>query len=189
MATNMTGTEAGVSTWALDPAHTTAGFVATHMMFTTVRGKFRDVKGTITVDADHPDRSSVEVEIAAASIETGVQQRDDHLRSADFLEVADHPTITFRSKRVEGATQRQGDRFRVIGELTIRGQTREVVLDAQYEGRGKDPWGGTRAGFTASTKIDRRDWGLMWNAALEAGGVLVSNEIRIEIEVQAVKQP
>ena len=188
MATSGTGTETGVSTWMLDPAHTTAGFVAKHMMFTTVRGKLKDVKGTIKVDADHPDRSSVEVEIAAASIDTGVQQRDDHLRSADFLDVEHQPTITFRSRRVEGATKTAGDRFKVIGDLTIRGTAREVVLDAGYEGVGKDPWGGTRAGFTASTNIDRRDWGLTWNAALETGGVLVSNEITIEIEVQAVKQ-
>ena len=188
MAASGTGTERGVSTWAVDPAHTTAGFVAKHMMFTTVRGKLKDVKGTITVDADHPDRSSVEVEIAAASIDSGVQQRDDHLRSADFLDVEHHPTITFKSRRVEGATGKAGDRFRVIGDLTIRGTAREVVLDVEYEGQGKDPWGGTRAGFTASTKLDRRDWGLTWNAALEAGGVLVSNEVKIEIEVQAVKQ-
>ncbi len=188
MATSTTGSETGVSTWSLDPAHTTVGFSAKHMMFTTVRGKFKDVKGTVVVDADSPDRSSVEVEIAAASIDTGVQQRDDHLRSADFLDVEKNPTITFRSKRVEGAAKREGDRFKVFGDLTIHGTTREVVLDAEYEGEGKDPWGGTRAGFSASTKIDRRDWGLTWNAALETGGVLVSNELRIEIEAQAVKQ-
>lgn len=187
MATS-TGAETGVTTWSLDPAHTTVGFSAKHMMFTTVRGHFGDVKGTIVVDESNPDRSSVEVEVGAKSIDTGVQQRDDHLRSADFLDVESYPTITFKSKRVDGAARKEGDRFKVIGDLTIHGKTREVVLDAEYEGEGKDPWGGTRAGFSASTKIDRRDWGLTWNAALETGGVLVSNELKIEIEAQAVKQ-
>ena len=188
MAMGETQTEHGVSTWTLDPAHTLVGFSAKHMMFTTVRGKFNEVKGTVTVDADHPDRSSVEVEVPAASLDTGVEQRDNHLRSADFLEVEKHPAITFRSRRVEGAAQREGERFKVVGDLSIRGTTREVVLDAVYEGEGKDPWGGTRAGFSATTKIDRRDFGLTWNQVLETGGILVGNEIRIEIEVQAVKQ-
>ncbi len=188
MASNETQTEQGVSTWTLDPAHTLVGFSAKHMMFTTVRGKFNEVQGTITVDADHPDHSSVEVEIPAASLDTGVEQRDNHLRSADFLDVENNPTITFRSRRIEGATDREGEHFKVVGDLTIRGTTREVVLDAVYEGAGKDPWGGTRAGFSASTRIDRRDFGLTWNQALETGGILVGNEIKIEIEAQAVKQ-
>ncbi len=188
MATNASGTETGISTWKLDAAHTLVGFSAKHMMFTTVRGKFNEVEGTIVVNADDPNGSSVEVTIPAASIDTGVEQRDGHLKSADFLDVEHYPTITFRSKRVEGAANREGDRFKVIGDLTIRGETREVTLDATYDGEGKDPWGGTRAGFSATTKIDRRDWGLTWNAALETGGVLVSNELKIEIEAQAVKQ-
>ncbi len=188
MASNATGTETGVTTWSLDPAHTIIGFSAKHMMFTTVRGKFRDLKGTIVADADNPDRSSVEVEVVASSVDTGVEQRDNHLRSADFLDVENYPTITFRSRRVEGAANHEGDRFKVVGDLTIHGKSREVVLDATYEGEGKDPWGGTRAGFSASTRIDRRDWDLTWNAALETGGVLVSNELKIEIEAQAVKQ-
>ncbi len=188
MASNETQTEHGVSTWTLDPAHTLVGFSAKHMMFTTVRGKFNDVKGTITVDADHPDRSAVEVEIPVSSLNTGVEQRDNHLRSGDFLEAENYPTITFRSRRIEGASNREGEHFEVAGDLTIRGSTREVVLDAVYEGEGKDPWGGTRAGFSATTKIDRRDFGLTWNQALETGGILVGNELKIEIEVQAVKQ-
>lgn len=188
MATELTGMETGTSTWKLDPAHTLVGFSAKHMMFTTVRGRFKDVNGTVFVNADNPDASSVVVDIVVASIDTGVQQRDDHLRSADFLDVEHQPTMTFRSTRVEGAAQTEGDRFKVIGDLTIRGTTREVVLDAIYGGEGKDPWGGTRAGFTASTRIDRRDFNLTWNVALETGGILVGNEIRIEIEAQAVKQ-
>lgn len=176
------------STWTIDPAHTAVEFAVKHMMFTTVRGRFKDVKGTIEVDEQNPNNSRVDVEIAAASIDTGVADRDAHLRSADFLDVENHPTLTFRSKRVEGAMKIEGDKFRVVGDLTIRGTTIEVTLESTYEGTGKDPWGGTRAGAQATTRIDRRDWGLKWNQALETGGILVANELKIEIEVQAVKQ-
>lgn len=174
--------------WQMDPAHTNVEFTAKHMMFTTVRGHFKDLNGAIEVDEDHPEASSVEVEIDAASIDTGVGDRDNHLRSADFLDVVNHPTLIFRSKRVEGSPGTPGDRFKVIGDLTIRGTTREVALDATYDGRGQDPWGGERAGFSATTKIDRRDWGLTWNKALETGGILVGNEVQIQLDVQAVKQ-
>lgn len=187
MTSNASRTEAVRTTWTIDPAHTLVGFSAKHMMFTTVRGRFEDVKGTIEIDAEDPNASSVEVQIGTASIDTGVEGRDNHLRSADFLDVAAYPTITFRSRRVEGAAKEEGDRFKVYGDLTIRGTTREVVLDAEFGGQGKDPWGGERAGFSATTKIDRRDFGLTWNQALETGGILVGNEIRIEIEVQATK--
>jgi polyisoprenoid-binding protein YceI len=158
-----------------------------HMMFTTVRGRFKDFSGTIEVNESVPDQSTVRFEIAAASLDTGVADRDAHLRSADFLDVENHPTITFRSRRVEGATKKAGDRFTVVGDLTIRGTTMEVQLDCQFEGTGTDPWGGTRAGYGATAKIDRREWGLKWNQALETGGILVANEVRIELEVQAVK--
>lgn len=178
---------ANTTTWQIDPAHSAVEFAVKHMMFTTVRGRFKDVKGTIEVDEQNPDRSVVNVEIGAASIDTGSPDRDAHLRSADFLDVETHPAITFRSKRVEGAMKKEGDSFRVIGDLTIRGTSMEVTLDAVYGGTGKDPWGGTRGGAEAKTKIDRREWGLKWNQALETGGVLVANEVRIEIEVQAVK--
>lgn len=174
--------------WELDPAHTTVEFAVKHMMFTTVRGRFTDVKGRIEVDEENPDASSVEVEIGAASLDTGVEDRDKHLRSADFFDVENHPTLTFRSKRVEGAMKEEGDEFKVIGDLTIRGETREVTLDAVFQGTGMDPWGGTRAGFSATTTIDRRDWGLQWNQALETGGVLVANSVKLEIEAQAVKK-
>jgi polyisoprenoid-binding protein YceI len=178
---------ANTISWQIDPAHTSVEFAVKHMMFTTVRGRFRDVKGTIEVDEKNPDNSSVNVEIAAASIDTGVPDRDAHLRSADFLDVENHPTLTFRSRRVEGAMKTEGDRFTVVGDLTIRGTTIEATLDAVYEGTGKDPWGGIRGGARATTKLDRRDWGLQWNQALETGGILVANEVRIEVEVQAVK--
>jgi polyisoprenoid-binding protein YceI len=176
------------TTWQIDPAHTAVEFAVKHMMFTTVRGRFKDLQGTITIDEQNPDHSKVEVEIDAASIDTGTPDRDAHLRSADFLDVEKHPKLTFRSKRIEGAAKKEGDKFRIIGDLTIRGTTIEVALDATYEGVGKDPWGGTRFGAEASTKIDRREWGLKWNQALETGGILVANEVKIEVEVQAVKQ-
>ena len=173
--------------WQIDPAHSSVDFAVKHMMFTTVRGRFKDVKGIIEVDEQNPDRSTVNVEIGAASIDTGSADRDGHLRSADFLDVEKHPALTFRSKRIEGAMKKEGDKFRIVGDLTIRGTTMEVALDAVYEGTGKDPWGGTRGGARATATIDRRDWGLKWNQALETGGILVANELRIEIEVQAVK--
>jgi polyisoprenoid-binding protein YceI len=175
------------TTWQIDPAHSAIEFAVKHMMFTTVRGRFKSFTGTIEADEQNPDRSVVTVEIDANSIDTGAADRDAHLKSADFLDVANHPTITFRGKRVEGAMKKEGDRFRMTGDLTIRGTTMEVTLDAQFEGTGKDPWGGTRAGSRAETRIDRRDWGLKWNQALETGGILVANEVRIEVEVQAVK--
>ena len=178
---------AETTTWQIDPAHSAIEFAVKHMMFTTVRGRFKDVKGTIEVDEKRPDRSTVNVEIAAASIDTGAADRDAHLRSADFLDAAGHPSITFRSKRVEGAMNKEGDKFKVAGDLTILDTTIEVVLDCQFEGTGKDPWGGTRGGIRATTTIDRRDWGLKWNQALETGGILVGNDVRIELEVQAVK--
>ncbi len=177
-----------ITNWRIDPAHTAVEFAVKHMMFTTVRGRFKDVQGTIHADEADPARSSVEVEIAAASLDTGVADRDAHLKSADFLDVERHPTLTFRSTRVEGAARKEGDAFKVVGDLTIRGTTIEVVLECTYEGTGKDPWGGTRAGARAETRIDRRDWGLKWNQALETGGILVGNDVRIEIEAQAVKE-
>jgi polyisoprenoid-binding protein YceI len=173
--------------WKIDPAHSSVGFSVKHMMFTTVRGRFRDVEGTVRADEERPERSSVEVEIRAASIDTGVPDRDAHLRSADFFDVERHPTITFRSRRVEGASALPEGRFRIVGELTMLGIPREVVLDAVFEGRGTDPWGKTRAGARATAEIDRRDWGLTWNRTLDAGGILVGNTLRLEIEIQAVE--
>lgn len=174
----------GISTWQIDPAHTEVGFAVKHLMISTVRGRFGSVGGTIRLDESDLERSSVEVEIDAASIDTRQEQRDAHLRSADFFDVEAHPLITFRSRSIEST----GDaRFRVAGDLTIHGVTREVILDATDEGRGVDPWGNAKAAFSAETRIDRRDFGLGWNQALETGGVLVANEIRITLDVQAVK--
>ncbi len=176
------------TTWQIDPAHTTVEFAVKHMMFTTVRGRFKKVTGSINVDEQNPDNSRVEVDIDASSIDTGVEDRDNHLRSADFLDVQKQSRITFRSKRVHGAYKKEGDRFKVVGDLTIRGKSIEVTLDTTFEGVGKDPWGGQRAGFNATTDIDRREWGLTWNQALETGGILVGNTIKISIDAQAVKQ-
>jgi len=184
--TRTNAVESGVTTWNIDASHTLVEFSAKHMMITTVKGRFAEVTGTLVLDETNPAGSSVEVEIATASIDTRSEQRDAHLRSADFLDVENFPALTFRSRRVEG-TIREGEPVRVIGDLTIRGTTREVVLNAVFEGRGRDPWGGERVSFSAETRIDRRDFGLVWNAALETGGVLVSNEIRIGIEAQAVQ--
>ena len=173
--------------WNIDPAHTSVEFAVKHMMLTTVRGHFKDVSGTITVDDDNPGRSKIEVEIGAASLDTGVADRDTHLKSADFLDAEKHSKITFRSTRIEGSPKKEGDKLKVIGDLSIRGKTMVVTLDATYEGQGKDPWGNQKAGAGATTEIDRREWGLTWNQALEAGGVLVANKVRVNLEVQAVK--
>lgn len=174
------------TTWNMDATHSEVGFSVKHMMFTTVRGRFEDLEGTVTLDKENPQNSSVSVSIKAQSLDTGVADRDGHLRSGDFFDVETYPTLTFRSTGVEGSLSNPGDTFRVVGDLTIRGETREVALDATFEGTGADPWGGTRAGFSAATTIDRRDFGLTWNQALETGGVLVGHEVKITLNVQAV---
>lgn len=174
--------------WKIDPAHSSVEFSVKHLMFTTVRGRFKNFNGTIQIDEENPDHTRAEVEIDASSLDTGAEDRDRHLRSADFLDVENHPTIRFRSTRVEGAAQEEGKRFRLHGELTIRGESIPVELDAQFEGEGKDPWGNERAGFSAKAELDRRDWGLRWNQALETGGVLVGNTVKVDLDVQAVKE-
>jgi polyisoprenoid-binding protein YceI len=170
------------TTWKPDPAHTTIEFVAKHMMITTVKGRFTEFEGTIVADEEHIGNSSVEVSMKAASIDTRAEQRDQHLKSPDFLDVDKYADVTFRSTKVEG----KKEHFTVSGDLTIRGVTRPITLDVTFEGTGKDPWGGTRSSFHATGKFDRRDFGLTWNVALETGGILVSNEIKIVIDAQAV---
>ena len=172
-------------TYRIDPSHSMVEAVARHLMVTKVRGRFRRFSGQIVV-GDRPQESSVEVTVDAASIETSDEKRDAHLRSADFLDVENHPTVEFRSTAVEVVGD---DRLRVTGDLSIRGVTRPVILDATFDGPFSDPWGGQRIGFSARTEIDREDWGLTWNMALDAGGVLVSKRIRIEIEVETIRQP
>jgi len=170
--------------WALDPAHSSVEFQAKHLMVAKVRGHFGGAGGTLVV-ADDPAESRAEIVIDATTLSTGVADRDAHLRSADFLEVETYPEIIFRSTALEH--EGAGD-WKLRGDLTIRGVTRPVVLETEYNGVGADPWGGTRAFFSAETRIDREDWGLTWNQTLETGGWLVGKEIRIGIEVEAVRQ-
>jgi len=169
--------------WKLDPVHSIVEFSAKHLMITTVKGRITDVEGTIYTDEKDPKNSSVEATLKAISIDTRTDQRDQHLRSADFLNVEKFPEIKFRSTRIDG----KKEEFKLTGDLTIRDVTKPITLDVQFEGETKDPWGGLRVGFSAKGKIDRRDWGLTWNQALETGGVVVGNDIKIELEVQAVK--
>ena len=172
------------TTWKLDPSHTTIEFVAKHMMITTVKRRFTEFDGTIVADEQNIADSQVDVTMKAASLDTRSEQRDQHLRSADFLHVEEFGDVTFHSTRVEGTKEK----FKVTGDLTIRGTTRPITLDVEFGGTGKDPWGGTRSSFSAHGKFDRRDFGLTWNVALETGGILVSNEVKINIEAQAVLQ-
>jgi polyisoprenoid-binding protein YceI len=170
--------------WNFDPIHSDIGFSVRHLMISKVRGHFAKWSGTLAVDEANPQNSHVSVEIDAASISTKEDQRDTHLRSADFLDAENHPVIKFESTRVE----KTGDSyFKVTGDLTIRGVSKPVVLDVEYAGRSKDPWGGERAGFTAKTSIERKTYGLTWNMALETGGVLVGDKVEISIEIEAVK--
>ena len=171
-------------TFALDPAHTRVGFVARHLMVSKVRGAFTKVSGEIVVGED-PAQSSVVAVIDAASIDSGVADRDAHLRSPDFLEVEAYPTLIFRSTGVIIGT---GGEFRLAGELTVRGVTRPVELDVEFEGVARSPWGQEVIGFTAVTEIDREDFGLTWNQALETGGVLVGRKVKIEISAEATRQ-
>jgi len=187
MATS-TAVKTEIPTWQLDPTHSSVEFSVKHMMMTTVRGRFKNVQATQRGDRDHPEDAGVEATIETASIDTGVADRDAHLRGPDFFDAERYPRITFRSTRIENPPKTEGDRFRVTGQLTIRDSAMEVVLDCEYEGRGTDPWGKTRAGFSFRTEIDRREWGLKWNQALETGGVLVANKVRVEGEVQFVRQ-
>lgn len=174
-----------MTSWAIDNAHSSIEFTARHMMITKVRGSFQNFTGTVEFNEQTPANSSVNVQIEAASIQTRDEKRDGHLTSPDFLDAANHPYLTFTSKRIEVVDDTHG---KIIGDLTIRGVTREVVLETEYNGQAKSPWGTTSAGFNASTKINRKDWGLNWNVALETGGVLVGEEVTIAIELEIVKQ-
>ena len=169
-------------TWLIDPTHSDIQFTARHMMISKARGHFRTFSGTIHID-EVPESSYVVATIEAASIDTGDEQRDRHLRSPDFLDADKFPTITFRSTKVEDLGE---GKLRVSGDLTIHGVTRPVVLDTEYAGRAQDPWGNDRAGFAARAAVDRTDFGLRWNQALETGGVLVGNKVEIELELEAV---
>jgi polyisoprenoid-binding protein YceI len=171
--------------WQIDKSHSSVQFSVRHMMISNVRGEFEQFDGTVEIDEEHPENTQVDILIDAASINTRDEKRDAHLRSADFFAADQYPRLHFTSKRVE----RKGEnKARLIGDLTIRGVTRETALDVEYVGQMKSPWGTLSAGFNAQTKINRKDWGLNWNQALEAGGVLVGDQITINIELELVKQ-
>lgn len=173
------------TTYEIDPAHSSAQFTVRHMMITNVRGGFKSVKGTVVFDADNIGASTVEATIDVNSIATLDEQRDGHLKSADFLDAANYPTITFKSKKVEAAGEGEA---KVTGDLTIHGVTKEVVLNVEGPtAEGKDPWGNTRIGASASTKIKRSEFGLTWNAVLETGGIMVGDDLKIELDVQMIK--
>lgn len=170
-------------TWAVDPGHAEVGFVGRHLRLTKVRGRFTGVDGSIVI-ADDIRESTIEVVIDMASVSSGDQSRDDHLRSPDFFDVENHPTATFRSRNILA----EGSAGQIIGELTIKGVTRPITLGVSYLGHATDPWGGERAVFSADAAINREDWDLTWNMLLETGGLLVSKEIRLEIEVELIRQ-
>jgi polyisoprenoid-binding protein YceI len=171
--------------WEIDSGHSGIHFSVRHMVLAKVRGKFTRWSGAMVAEDGDEARAAVHVVIDASSIDTGVADRDAHLKSPDFLDVVRFPEITFKGERSERLAE---DRLRVSGVLTIRGVARPVVLDVEYAGRTKDPWGHERAGFTAKTSIDRKDFGLTWNQVLEAGGVMVGDRVDVEIDVEAVKQ-
>ena len=170
--------------YVIDVSHSTVEFAVRHLMISKVRGRFGSYSGTVTV-AERPEDSSVRVSIDAGSVSTNDEQRDGHLRSPDFFDAEAFPTLAFTSTSVEAA---KGDTWKVAGDLTVRDVTRPVVLDVEFDGAQVDPWGNARLGFSASTEIDREDWGLTWNQALETGGVLVGKKIKIELGIEATRQ-
>lgn len=177
-------TQAGTSTWTIDASHSMAEFAVKHMMVSTVKGRFKQVSGTLSIDEANPAQSSIEAAIEVASVDTGADQRDEHLRSDDFFNAAQYPQIVFRSTKIAG----KDDDWKLEGELTIRDVTKPVTLDVEFDGRGPDAFGGERAGFTATTKINRKDFGVNWNGLIEAGGVVVSDTVKITLNIEAVKQ-
>jgi polyisoprenoid-binding protein YceI len=171
--------------WQIDPAHSQIQFSVRHMMISNVRGRFENFTGAIEFEEKDPTRSLVEVQIETASINTRETQRDSHLKSPDFLNAEKYPHLSFKSKRIEKMDDSHG---RVIGDLTIRDVTKEVTLDVEYAGQAKSPWGTVSAGFSATAKINRKDWGLTYNQALETGGVMVGDVVNITIDLEIVKQ-
>ncbi len=172
--------------WKIDPSHSEITFSVRHMMITNVRGRFEEFGGTVEFDEQNPAHTTVEVTIAANSISTRDPKRDAHLKSPDFLNAEQYPYLTFKSQKVELIDKNHG---RLVGDLTIRDLTRPVILEVEYNGQSKAPWGATSAGFSAHTSLNRKDWDLTWNVSLETGGWLVGDEISINIEMELVKQP
>lgn len=187
-ATGLTGIDLAqlTGTYDIDPAHSGLEFRAKHAMVTTVRGRFSEFEGLLHIDAENPENSRGEVRIVVNSVDTRSEQRDTHLRSADFFDVEQYPEITFTSTRASRG-KRDGE-FVLWGDLSIKGVTREVELDLEFTGAAVDPWGNLRVGFEGETTVNRKDWGLNWNVALEAGGLLVSEKVKLKLDVSAVKR-
>ncbi len=174
-----------MSRWNIDVAHSTAEFSIRHLMISTVKGRFSGIEGAIVGEPEHLENGSVEVTLDIASVDTRQAERDVHLRSADFFDVEKFPQMLFKSTKIIPAGN---NRYTVVGDLSIHGVTRSETFDVTFEGRAKDPWGGERAGFSGTSKINRKDYGLQWNVALEAGGVMVGDEVKINVEIEAIRQ-
>jgi polyisoprenoid-binding protein YceI len=186
--TTQAATLGNVTTWQVDPAHTHVEFAVKHLMIASVRGRFSEITGIVSVPNNDFSRAQVDATIGVASVDTREPQRDAHLKSPDFFEVDKYPTMTFRSRRVEHAS-RDPNQYRLVGDLTLHGVTKEVVLEVTLEGLAKDPYGNNRAGFSATGKLSRKEFGLGWNQLLETGGVVVGDEIKISIDSQVVMKP
>ncbi|MEV5985028.1 YceI family protein [Streptomyces sp. NPDC052051] len=171
--------------YTLDSAHSTIGFVARHAMVTNVKGGFQEFTGTLHLDGSDPSRSTASIDVQMDSISTGSADRDGHLKSADFFRTDEHPTMTFRSTKAEALG---GDGYRITGDLTILGTTKPLVIDLEFNGAAKDPFGNERVGFEGTAQILRSDWGLKWNAALETGGVLISDKIKLVFDISAIRK-
>ena len=185
MATTPTSTANSAAKYDIDPAHSSASFKVRHMMIANVKGSFNKLEGTVVFDAKNPEATRIEAKIDAASIDTREPQRDAHLRSADFLDVEKFPQLTFQSKSVKSTGENE---YEITGDLTVRGVTREVKLSVESTQEVKDPWGNQRVGATATTSLNRKDFGLTWNAALETGGVLVGDRVDITLDLEFVKK-
>jgi polyisoprenoid-binding protein YceI len=184
--TATTGLEQLTGTYDIDPSHSSLEFAAKHAMVTTVRGRFSDFTGTINLDGTDPSKSSAEVTVKLASLDSRSDQRDEHLRGADFFDIETYPEMTFKSTRA--AAGKHDGEYVLWGDLTIKGVTREVELELTYTGTAQDPWGGQRVGFEGHATVNRKDWGLNWNVALEAGGILVSEKVKLNLDIAAVKR-
>lgn len=179
-----TGTESGLTAYTLDGAHSEIGFSVKHLMVTNVKGTFHDFEADVQLNEEDLTKSQLKISIDSASVDTRNEQRDNHLRSPDFFDVENYPKLTFESRRIERVGD---DRYKVAGDLTVRGVTREITLDAEETGRGTDPWGGSRIGFELRGKLNREEYGLKWNQGLEAGGVLVGPDVKLVLDIQVVK--
>ncbi len=177
--------QTGTHTWVIDPVHSAIEFSVKHMMVATAKGRFTKFEGTVTFDPQHPQNTAAVATIEVSSIDTGNDQRDEHLRTNDFFLAEQYPTATFRSTRI---ALEDDEKAKMYGDLTIRGVTKPIVLDVEFEGQGQDAYGKQRAGFTATTAIDRLDYGINWNPALETGGVVVSNRVKLTINISAIRQ-